>query len=123
MSNVRKKWVCPSCPHRSSRKYNMKVHIQRWHKAAGQPELLYMNHQAAPLLNDNKDIFSNESGAVGDDSVSINSFPSPFVKFSSEKPEDPFEFVNEIYLMAIKFKEMQRKVEKIHRGFNDIVLT
>ena len=43
---------------------------------------------------------------------------SPFYKFS-EKPEDPFEFVNEIYLKAVKVKEMQRKVEEIHRVFHE----
>ncbi|CAN5259841.1 hypothetical protein BH18THE2_BH18THE2_01040 [soil metagenome] len=98
----------------------MQVHIKRWHKAVGQqPELLYMNHQAASLLKDNKDIFSKESGAAGSNSFSTNPFPFPFHKFSSVKPEDPFEFVNEIYLLAIKAKEMQRKVEVIRMAFND----
>jgi hypothetical protein len=97
----------------------MKVQIQRWHKEVGQqPELQYLNHQASPLLKDNKDIFSNESGAVGGNSVSNNSFLSPFYKFS-EKPQDPFEFVNEIYLKVINIKEMQRKVEEIRRVFNE----
>jgi hypothetical protein len=97
----------------------MKVHFKRCHKAVGQqPELLYLNHQAAPLLKVNKDIFSNESGAVGGNSVSNNSFLSPFYKFP-EKPEDPFEFVNEIYLKAVRVKEMQRKVEEIHRVFHE----
>ena len=34
-----------------------------------------------------------------------------FISFQ-KKPEDPFEFVNEIYLKAVKVKEMQRKVEE-----------
>jgi hypothetical protein len=47
--------------------------MQRWHKAVGQqPVLLDLNHQAAPLLKYNEDIFSNESSAVGGNSVSKN---------------------------------------------------
>lgn len=96
----------------------MQVHMKRWHKAVGQqPELLDLNHQAAPLLKCNEDIFSNESSAVDGNSVSNRSFLSPF-NFS-EKPEDPFEFVNKIYLKAIKVREMQRKIEEIHRVFNE----
>lgn len=99
------------------------MHIQRWHKAGGQQrELLYLNHQAAPLLKKNKDNFSNESGAVGDNTVSNDSFLPPFYNFS-EKPEDPCEFVNEIYLKAIKVKEMQEMLKK-YIGFSmKIVLT
>jgi hypothetical protein len=119
LSNFRKRWVCPSCSDRSSRKYNLKVHIQRGHKAVGQePEMIYLNHQAAPLLKNNKDNFSNKSGAVGGNSVTNNSFLPSFYNFA-EKPEDPFEFVNEIYIKAIKVKEMQRKVKEIHRVFNE----
>jgi hypothetical protein len=120
MTYVRKKWGCPSCPHRSSRKYNMKVHIERWHKTVGQqPELLYMKHQAAYQFEDNKDIFSNVSPALGSNNVSNNSVSSSFNKFLSEKPEDPFEFVNEMYLKVMKFKEMQRKVEEMQRAISE----
>ena len=98
----------------------MKVHIERWHKTVGQqPEMLYLKHQPASPFKDYKDIFSIESAVVGSNSDSSNSVPSPFNKFSSEKPENPFEFVNEMYLKAIKFKEMQKKVEEIHRAFNE----
>jgi hypothetical protein len=47
MTNDRKKWLCPSCPHRSSRKGNMKLHIQRWHKE-GEP--LCMDDLTVSLL-------------------------------------------------------------------------
>jgi hypothetical protein len=59
------------------KKVQHEMHFHRCHKAAGQqPELLYLNHQAAPLLKDNKDIFSNESAAVGGNGVNNNSFLS-----------------------------------------------
>jgi hypothetical protein len=80
--------------------------------------MIYLNHQAVPLLKNNKDNFSNKSGAVGGNSVTNNSFLPSFYNFA-EKPEDPFEFVNEIYLKVIKVKEMQRKVKEIHRVFNE----
>jgi hypothetical protein len=61
-----------------------------------------MKHQAAYQFEDNKDIFSNVSAALGSNSVSHNSVSSSFNKFLSEKPEDPFEFVNEMYLKVMK---------------------
>jgi hypothetical protein len=98
----------------------MKVHIERWHKTVGQqPELLYMKHQAAYQFENNKDIFSNVSAALGSNSVSNRSVSSSLNKFLSEKPEDPFEFVNEMYLKVMKFKEMQRKVEEMRMACSE----
>jgi hypothetical protein len=36
-NNNRKKFACPFCPHRSSREWNMQVHIKRWHDGIGHP--------------------------------------------------------------------------------------
>ena len=83
-----------------------------------QPEIRYMNRQAASRFKDNLDIFSNESSAVGSNSITNNSVCSSFNRSLSE-PEDPFEFVNEMYFKVMKLKEMQRKVQEIHRVFNE----
>jgi hypothetical protein len=105
MTNERKKWLCPSCPHRSSRKYNMKVHIQRWHKGTEQPP--YIDDQAVPLSEDKKDLYAKESSASIRNSVSYDLFPHTFS-----------EFVNETYGRVIEAKETSRKVEEIYRFFN-----
>jgi hypothetical protein len=52
INNSRKKWLCPFCPHRSSRKCNMQVHIQRWY--GGNKEPLYIGNQIETCLNTRK---------------------------------------------------------------------
>jgi hypothetical protein len=81
-----------------------------------------MNRQAASRFKDNLDIFSNESSTVGSNSITNNSVCSSFNRSLSE-PEDPFEFVNEMYFKVMKLKEMQRKVQEIHRVFNENCFT
>ena len=37
MVNNKRKWYCPRCPQTSSRHWNLKKHIERWHHGIGQP--------------------------------------------------------------------------------------
>ena len=37
MVNNKRKWCCPHCSQTSSRKWNLKIHIERWHQGNGRP--------------------------------------------------------------------------------------
>ena len=37
MSNAKRKWHCPHCSQDSSRHWNVRVHIKRWHIGIGEP--------------------------------------------------------------------------------------
>ncbi|HEX6028872.1 MAG TPA: hypothetical protein VFY64_07530 [Nitrososphaeraceae archaeon] len=39
MVNNKRKWHCPHCSQTSSRRGNLKTHIERWHHGIGQPIL------------------------------------------------------------------------------------
>ena len=39
MVNNKRNWCCPHCPQTSSRHWNLKTHIERWHHGIGQPIL------------------------------------------------------------------------------------
>lgn len=43
----KKKFECPHCPHKSTRKYNMGVHISRWHNGNGLPMPMEQNDSMA----------------------------------------------------------------------------
>lgn len=112
MTNDRKKWICPSCHHRSSRKDNMKLHIKRWHKE-GEP--ICADDLTVSLLKGKKNQNSRASVSNG---VSSKPFPLPFSKSFSEKPESFFEFVNQIHRQVVEAREIFRKVEEIKMVFN-----
>jgi hypothetical protein len=92
INNSRKKWLCPFCMHRSSRKGNMQVHIQRWHE--GNKEPLYIGDQTETLPKYKKE--QHPSGSVNNIISSGSSF-FPFHKSFSKKPESVFEFTNKLH--------------------------
>jgi hypothetical protein len=96
MTNDRKKWFCPSCPHRSSRKGNMKLHIQRWHKEG---ELLYMDDPTVSLLKGKK---NQHSTASVSNRVSSSPFPFPFHQSFSKSLESFSEFVNNTHRQVVE---------------------
>lgn len=107
MTNDRKKWCCPSCPHRSSRKGNMKLHIQRWHKE-GEP--LYMDDPTVSLLKGKK---NQHSTASVSNRVSSSPFPFPFHQSFSKSLESFSEFVNNTHRQVVEAMEIRRKVKEI----------
>jgi hypothetical protein len=112
MTNDRKKFCCPSCPHRSSRKDNMKLHIRRWHKE-GEP--INTDDPTVSLLKGKKNQYSRAS-----DSNSVSSKPShlPFHNSFSKSLESFFEFVNNIHSQIAEAREIRRKLEEIKMFFN-----
>src|SRR5919205_123009 len=99
MTNDRKKWNCPSCPHRSSRKGNMKLHIQRWHKE-GEP--LCADDPTLSLLKGTRNQYFRDSVTSG---VSSRPIPLPFHNSFSKKPESFFEFVNDTHRRVVEAGE------------------
>jgi hypothetical protein len=90
-NNNRKNFACPFCLHRSSRKWNMHVHISRWHEDKDK-EPLFLGGEAETLLQSGKDQRS----------------PGP-----SKKKGSRFEPINEFYGWFVDFKEARRKLEEI----------
>jgi hypothetical protein len=87
----RKRFACPFCPHRSLRKWNMHVHISRWHEDKDK-EPLFLGGEAETLLQSGNDQRS----------------PGP-----SKKNASWFEPINEFYRWFVDFKEARRKLEEI----------
>lgn len=114
MTNSRKRWLCPLCPHRASRKGNMKVHIQRWHGGNKQP--LYIGEQTETLLKNHQG-----PSSLGSNTVNSKSPPSPILK-SSKSPESVFEFINELHSQVIEARGIPRKIEEIQSFFNGDLL-
>jgi hypothetical protein len=92
-ADKKKKYHCPFCPHTSSRKGNMKVHIDRWHRENKEP--LYVSDQTEALLKSKKDQHSPASG----------------------KTESMFDFINKLHGQVSEAKEAQRKMEEIKDFF------
>ena len=90
-NNNTKNFYCPFCPHRSSRKWNMHIHISRWHEDKDK-EPLFLGGEAETLLHSGKDQRS----------------PGP-----SKKKGSRFEPINEFYGWFVDFKEARRKLEEI----------
>jgi hypothetical protein len=94
-NNNRKKFACPFCPHRSSRKWNMQVHINRWHKNKDNNKgPLYLGDQIEALLKSK--IKNNEHS------------PS-----APKKPESLFEPINEFHRLFVEAKDAQSKIREI----------
>jgi hypothetical protein len=111
MIGDRKRWLCPSCPHRSSRKGNMQIHIQRWHGGIKLPQ--YIGEQTETVLKNHRPPSSLVSNAV-----SSKSSPSPILK-SSKSPESVFEFIiNTMHSQVIEAREMRRKIEDVKSFFD-----
>jgi hypothetical protein len=110
MTDKRKNWLCPFCPHRASRKGNMKVHIQRWHGGREQPLLIgdQTETQLKSCLRPSSTVNNPASAELP---------PSPNLK-SSKRPESVFEFINKIHSQVIEVREMRRKIEEINSFYN-----
>jgi len=108
MANDRKKFLCPSCTHRSSRKGNMKLHIQRWHKEG---ELLYVDDPTVSLLKGKKNQYARASAS---NSVSSGPFTLPFHNSFSKDLESLSEFVSQV----VEAIEIRRKIEKIQMFYS-----
>jgi hypothetical protein len=111
MIGYRKRWLCPSCPHRSSRKGNMQIHIDRWHGGIKRPQ--YIGEQTETMLKNHQ-----PPSSIISDAVSCKSSPSPTLK-SSKRPESVLEFIiNTMHSQVIKAREMRRKIEDVKSFFN-----
>jgi hypothetical protein len=108
MANDRKKFLCPSCTHRSSRKGNMKLHIQRWHKE-GEP--LCVDDPTVSLLKGKKNQYARASAS---NSVSSGPFTLPFHNSFSKDLESLSEFVSQV----VEAIEIRRKIEKIQMFYS-----
>jgi hypothetical protein len=111
MIGDRKRWLCPSCPHKSSRKGNMQTHIDRWHEGINRPQ--YIAEHSETVLKNHQPPRSIVSNAV-----SSKSSPSP-IQQSSKRPESVFEFiVDTMHSQVIEARGMRKKIEDIKSFFN-----
>jgi hypothetical protein len=118
-----KKMACPSpnCTHRSSRRWNMGIHIRRWHGGIGEPvELEKAGHEeTSSSSGSNKNNVDNDSFGR---SVSSRIFPKPpsseTNKISKRHNIWPgSDIIDQYYQTALEFEENRNKIKKITEIF------
>ena len=113
INNSRKKWLCPFCPHRSSRKGNMQVHIQRWHERNKEP--LYIGDRTETLLKYKKE--QHSSGSVNNIISSGSSFFLSISLFQKSQSQCS-KFINKLHSQVVEARGIPRKIEEIKSFFN-----
>ena len=100
-----RKFRCSWCPHKSSRKDNMKVHLKRWHGGNGEP--INIGGQTETLLKGHQKP-SSPANSTG----SSKSLHSPTAK-PSNRPESIFNCINKFHSQFVEAFELRRKLEEM----------
>jgi hypothetical protein len=104
-----KYWQCPRCPQDSARRWNMVVHIRRWHIGMGRPvdkRDLIKNGHTFPSDLDRQHIFTRPS-------------PKPcktnriFANGPIDDGGEGGDMIEEIHKIVTEMEEKRRKVEEI----------
>jgi hypothetical protein len=101
LSKQRQKWRCPHCSQRSARRWNLEVHIKRWHNGKGEP----INEEELKEFNDkisNQFSYHNQPYSVNDLS-----------RESGKGKEKEQDMIDIMYKEVIERKEKLRKIKEI----------
>jgi hypothetical protein len=107
MSKAKRKWHCPYCSQDSSRHWNLKVHIKRWHNGIGEP---LDEEQAKEFKNRTSSQFFSYNQPY-----SLNDLPRG--SLGKEKKPD---IIDELYQIVKENKEKLRKIMEIKGFFNEL---
>jgi hypothetical protein len=120
-----KRWGCPKCGQRSSRRWNMEVHIARAH---GMGEPIEIEKSANEDTYEPSDSYkSNTNNGSFRKSFSSATFPKASTaktsKISRSQKIFPYsDTVDRYYQMAVEFDENQKKIKKIKNVFTQFPL-
>lgn len=107
MYKAKRKWHCPHCSQDSSRHWNLKVHIKRWHNGIGEP---IDDEQAKEFKNRTSSQFFSYNQPY-----SLNDLPRG--SLGKEKKPD---IIDELYQIVNENKEKLRKIMEIKGFFNEL---
>jgi hypothetical protein len=114
MSNGRKKWQCPSCPHRASRRGNMILHILRWH--GGDKEPVYLGDHSEYLLKSKNANHWPPSSTYN--TPSSESFQFPFQDSDSKKSSSLFEPINSVLRDFLEASQIPGKIAAVKNSYS-----
>ena len=107
MSNTKRKWHCPCCSQDSSRHWNLKIHIKRWHNGIGEP----INKEYNEFKENRSYQFFSHNQPYGVKNLSFGS------RQGKEKEPD---MIDEYHQIVIEYKEKLRKIQEIKSFFNEL---
>ncbi len=108
MSKQRQKWCCPYCSQRSSRRWNLEVHIKRRHNGIGEP----IDEEELKQFKDeisNQFLYHNQPYSLNDLS-----------RESSKGKEKEQDMIDIMYQEVIERKEKLRKIKEIKSFFYEL---
>jgi hypothetical protein len=108
MSKQKQMWCCPYCSQRSARRWNLEVHIKRWHNGIGEP----IDEEESNEIKDkmsNQFFYHNHPYSVND--LFMGSWKG------KEKERD---IIDEIYQIVMELKENLRKIKVIKSFFYEL---
>lgn len=109
MSNGRKMWQCPFCPHRASRRGNMVLHNIRWH--GGNKEPVYLGDHSEYLIKSKKANYWPFNSTYN--AATSESFPFPFQNSYSKKSNSLFEPIKSVLRDFLEASKIPGKITTI----------
>lgn len=117
MTNRNKMWQCPSCPHRASRRGNMKLHVLRWHGRNKEP--VYLGEHNEFLLKSKNANHQCQTSIYS--TLNSESFLNPFRNSYSKRSNSPFGLINSYFDDILEVRETRAKAAAIKNTYNSSV--
>jgi hypothetical protein len=108
MSKAKRNWHCPYCSQDSSRHWNLKIHIKRWHNGIGEP---IDEEEAKEFKNRTSNQFFSCNWPY-----SLNESPLGTAKGKAKEPD----IIEVFYQIVKEQKEKLRKIKEIKSFFYEL---